>query len=394
MIASPRPAAARRLFPVIVPVLASVAAVTIACASHRTLLDEAPRVVTASPLQLHAATSEELETSRGEGRAVALELRLARRDEAATSGEATVGPFTVAYLITPATGYYESDPGVPAALTWHDVGGPGESHLSVIIRDTADGRLVQGASVRANIRPRHGASITRDLPYGWYPALNRYGDNVRLPTGTFALHVVIDTTQSSSHGDDDARDVSVTFPSVTLRPVAIERAAERVAMGDDTEARELAQEEGVWQRRAIDQFLNGGIAHGVRQRVSDYDVTVAVERPFDAAATDSARDAYLAVIVQDTASGREIAALAVRAQMLDGDGHVVATRDLAYVRHPWLSHHGTWWRVPRDGDYTFRVHIAPPAVRRYGRVTGLEFRNAIDIDLPPIPLGAASANGR
>ena len=383
----------RLLVPSFVPLLASATIITVACSSHRTL-DEAPRAVTASPVQLHAATSEELELSRGEGRAVALELRLARRDEAATTGETKAGPFTVTYLITPATGYYESDPGVPAALTWHDVSEPGESYLGVVIRDSADGRLVQGASVRAIIRPRRGATITRDLPFGWYPVLNRYGDNVRLPTGTFSLHIVIDTTPGTSRNDDGARDVSVTFPSVTLRAAAIQRAAQRVATGDDTESRDLAQEEGVWERRAIDELLKGGIAHGVRQRVSDYDVTVAVERPFDAAATDSAHDAYLALVVQDTASGREIPALNARAQMLDGDGHVVATRDLAYVRHPWLSHHGTWWRVPRDGEYVFRVHVAPPPVRRYGRMTGLEFRNAIDLDLPPIRLSAKSASGR
>jgi hypothetical protein len=287
-----------------------------------------------------------------------------------------------------------SDPAVPAALTWHDVSGPGESHLGVVIRDTADGRLVEGATVHAIVRPRRGASITRELPYGWYPVLNRYGDNVRLPAGTFSLRIVIDTTPGASHDDGDARDVSVAFPTVTLRSAAIERAAQRVATGDDTEGRELAQEEGVWERRAIDGLLNGGIAHGVRRRISDYDVTVVVERPFDAAATDSAHDAYLAVVVQDTASGREIPALDARAQMLDGDGHVVATHELTYVRHPWLSHLGAWWRAPRDGDYTFRVHVAPPPLRRYGRVTGLEFRNAIDLELPAIRLNARSASGR
>lgn len=365
-----------------------------ACSKHRTVLDETPRPVTASPLQLHVATAEELETTRGEGRAVALELRLARRDEAAATGETNAGPYTVTYLITPATGYYESDPGVPAALTWHDVSEPGESHLGVVIRDTTNGRLVEGVSVRATIRPRRGASTTRDLPLGWRPVLNRYGDNLRLPSGTFSIHITIDTTPAAPRQEDGTRDVSAVFPTVTLRAGSIERAAQRVATSDGIEARELAQEEGVWERRAIDGLLNGGIAHGMRKRISDYDVTAAVERPFDPSAPDSAHDAYLAVIVQDTASGREIPALHIRAQMLDGDGNVVATRELPYVRHPWLSHHGSWWRVPRDGDYTFHIHADPPPLRRYGRVTGLEFRNAIDLELPAIHLSARSASGR
>jgi len=366
--------------------LALIAAIS-GCSS-RPRVDETPRPVTASPLQLRVATGEELETARGAGRAVALELRLARRDEAAATGEVNAGPYTVTYLITPATGYYEADPGVAAALTWHDVSAPGESHLGVVVRDTASGRLVEGVAVRATFRPRRGSSITRDLPLGWHPVLNRYGENVRLPSGAFSLRITIDTTPSASRQDDGARDISAAFSNVTLRAGAIERAAQRVATGDGIEGRELAQEEGVWERRAIDGLLTGGIAHGVRQRVSDYDVTIVVERPFDPSAQDSVQDAYLAVIVQDTASGREIPALNVRAQMLDGDGHVVSARDLAYVRHPWLSHHGTWWRVPRDGDYVFRVHVDPPPVRRYGRVTGLQFRNAINIDLPAIHLTA------
>lgn len=377
--------------------LATVLPALGACSSRATshpTLEETPSPITASPLQINVATSDELELSRGQGRAVGLELRLARRDEAAASGETNVGPYTVTYLITPATGYYEADPTVPAALTWHDVSAPGESHLGVVIRDTTDGRLVERAAVRAIIRPRRGATITRELPLGWRPVLNRYGENVRLPSGTFSLHIVIDTIPGAERDDDDSHAVTAVFPSVAIRAGAIERAAQRVATGDGIEARELAQEEGVWVRRKVDGFLNGGIAHGIRQHVGDYDVTIAVERPFDPSATDSAHDAYLAVIVQDSASARAIPALHVHAQMLDSDGHVVATRALPYVHHPWLSHNGTWWSVPRDGDYVFRVHVDPPALRRYGRATGLEFRNAIDLSLPAVHLAARSRAGR
>lgn len=371
------------------------AAVVVACATQPTL-DETPRPITASPLQLRAATGEELETSRGAGRAVDLELRLARRDESAASGEVTAGPYSVTYLVTPATGYYESDPGVPAALTWHDVVGPGESHLSVVVRDTSDGRLVEGLAVSATIKPRRGRAFSWELPFGWHPVLNRYGENMRLPAGPFALRISIDT--AARVGDDDghgrARAIVASFPSVVLRTGSIEAAAQRVARSDGIEARELAQEEGLWERRAIESMLNGGIAHGQRVRTAGYDVTIAVERPVDAAATDTAHDAYLAMIVQDTASGRAIPALRVRAQMLDADHRVVATRDLDYVRRPWLSHFGAWWRVPQDGRYTFHVHADAPAVRRYGRATGLEFRRGIDVDLPSIRLSTRSESGR
>lgn len=364
----------------------------LACATQPTL-DETPRPITASPLQLRAATGEELETSRRGGRAVDLELRLARRDEAAASGEVTAGPYSVTYLVTPATGYYESDPGVPAALTWHDVAAPGESHLSVVVRDTADGRLVEGLAVSATIRPRRGRAFSWDLPFGWHPVLNRYGENIRLPAGPFGLRISIDTAPRAGDDDGHARAIVASFPNVALRTGAIEAAAQRVATSDGIEARELAQEEGLWERRAIESMLNGGIAHGQRTRVDGYDVTIAVERPVDAAGSDTAHDAYLAMIVQDTASGRAIPGLRVRAQMLDADHHVVATRDLAYVRRPWLSHFGAWWRVPKDGRYTFHVHADAPAVRRYGRATGLEFRKAIDVDLPSIRLKVGSESG-
>ena len=217
MIRLPLPARARNrtLAPASI-VLALIAAIS-GCSS-RPRVDETPRPVTASPLQLRVATGEELETARGAGRAVALELRLARRDEAAATGEVNAGPYTVTYLITPATGYYEADPGVAAALTWHDVSAPGESHLGVVVRDTASGRLVEGVAVRAMIRPRRGSSITRDLPLGWHPVLNRYGENVRLPSGAFSLRITIDTTPAASRQDDGARDISATFTNVFDRP--------------------------------------------------------------------------------------------------------------------------------------------------------------------------------
>lgn len=366
-------------------------AVASAACSRRRAVEAAPRPITASPLQLHAATAEESELSRGKGRAVELELGLARRDEAAATGETHAGPYIVTYLITPATGYYEADPGVPAALTWHDVSEPGESHLGVVIRDTTDGRLVEGLVVRATIHPRRGASITRDLPFGWHPVLNRYGENLRLPSSTFSLRISIDTAWPERRdAGAHAREITASFSKVGIRAGAIERAAQRVAAGDDLEARELAQEQGVWERRAIDEMLRGGLAHGERVHVHGYDATVAVERQFDVTTADTAHDAYLTLIVQDSASGRAIPALHARAQMLDRDGRVIATHELGYVRHPWLSHFGAWWRVPRDGDYVFRVHADAPTLRRYGRTTGLEFRDAIDLDSPAIQLNARS----
>lgn len=356
----------------------------IACGGSRAPVGTGAVSATATPLQLQAATPSEREIAIALGRATGVELETVRRAEAAQSGDTTVGHFTITYLVTPATGYYLADPGVPEALTWHDIDAPGEVHLSVVVRDTIDGRWVaQGERTQAAMVPRRGAATRAALVQGWYAALDRSGENVKLPSAPFTLRVAVDT--SSAPG---AQAMLVEFSGVRLRPGAIEHAAQRVASSDALDLREAAQEEGVQARRAVAQMATSATIARTHQRIGDYDVTATVERPVTPAR--HAMGAYVALVLQDTASGRMIPVTGATASLIDENGATMSSAPFGHVSHPRFDHFAAILPTPPRGGggrYLLRVHVPPPAVRRYGRAAGLVFRRGFDLELRDIPLG-------
>ncbi|GJG86120.1 hypothetical protein tb265_13010 [Gemmatimonadetes bacterium T265] len=179
------------LMPVRTPAAAGVAALclTVLLAACLTVNPNAPRGMRTTeagrgtapslpPFEASdEATPEELERARDQGNAVRQELVWVRAHEAAASAEMAVGEYRLAYAVTPALPYAE--PGAGGRLVRHDPA-PGEVHLGVVVRDAADGRVVPGLTVRTTLVDAGGRTLdARPLPFGWYPVLHRYGDNLR-----------------------------------------------------------------------------------------------------------------------------------------------------------------------------------------------------------------------
>ncbi|HEY5085964.1 MAG TPA: hypothetical protein VII66_01270 [Gemmatimonadaceae bacterium] len=344
------------------------------------------------------ATSAQLEHALDEGKAVQREVEWVEHEEAAASGEIAAGEYLVTYLITPADDYYDLEAAQSNFPAHHTTVSPGSAHVAVVVRDAADGRIVQGLNVRATLRSENaGVTRTAILPYGWHPILNRYGENVILPASPFTLsvHIGMPTYRRHDHtnGDRFKGDVIARFAHVAVSGDSLAAAAERLARGDSRESKELAHSEGAAVERSLAEMLHSGRATGSQVRSGDYTVAVAVRRARGYWEARNGKLAYVTpdsnvgpiahidVLIRDEATRRFVPGLRVRAMILDSRRREIDTYLMPFMWGPWMNHYGLNVPVPRGGRYTIRVRADAPSFRRYGSTALKEFNHAINVEL-------------
>ena len=342
------------------------------------------------------ATSAQLGGALEEGKAVRLELEWVEDREAVASGEMAAGEYLVTFLITPADDYYDLEAAQSNFPAHHTTVLPGSAHVAVVVRDAADGRMVQELAVRATLHADDGTGETSTLlPYSWHPVLNRYGRNVVLPSSPFTLsvHIAMPSYDRSDrvNGDRFHGDVVARFEHVAVVPDSLAVASQRLARGDSRGALMLAQSEG----GAVDRPLAGALrdpdASGAQVRAGEYGVAVVVDHArghweddggtlsFISPDNDAKPVMHVGVMIRDAVSGRLIPGLLhVRATVINSHGKVVGTYPLEFLWHPWMSHYGSNVPVPGVGRYTIRVRADAPAFRRYGSGALKQFNKPID----------------
>lgn len=352
------------------------------------------------------ASSAELEHARAQGNALRKELEWVRREESAASGDVAAGPYVVTYLITPADDYYDLEAAIASRPAHHDVVEPGAAHVGVVIRDAADGRLVQGLGVRAILIPRgERRGDGAILRFGWHPILNRYGENMVLPTQPFTLRLVIAPPTYARHdsvnGNRFADSVIAEFADVTVSRDSLTDAVRRFALGESRGATELARGEGDAVRRSVDAMSARATGRGAQQRSGDYEITLAASRAkpfwsmrrgelhFDALSPDDTSNAHLDIVVREAATGRVMSGLDVRTTILDSRHREIGTYSAGFMWHPWLLHNGVNVRVPSTGRYTVRIRANAPEFRRYGSMAGRRFTRPLDAEFTNVRIVAA-----
>jgi hypothetical protein len=343
------------------------------------------------------ATAAQLGRALDEGKAVRREIEWVKHREAVASGEMAAGPYLVTYLITPADDYYDLEAAQPGQPAHHTTVSPGSAHVAVVVRDAADGRMVNGLSVRATLRSDAGGEqVSAALPFGWHSILNRYGENLVLPRTPFTLSVLIAMPTYRRHdhvnGDRYGGDVIARFTRVAVSSDSLAAAAQRLAHGDLREAIDLAKVEGDAVDRPLADVLRVAGAGGSRLRSGDYSVTVLVRearghweadgRTLRYVGSDSGVGpiAHLDVIVREAATGRIVPELKVRTTVLNSGRKAIGTYSLPFMWHPWVSHYGLNVPVPGIGRYTIRVRSDAPSFRRYGGAALKRFNRAIDLE--------------
>jgi uncharacterized protein involved in high-affinity Fe2+ transport len=92
-------------------------------------------------------------------------------------------------------------------------------------------------------------------------------------------------------------------------------------------------------------------------------------------------NAHLEIAVADAADGRFVPGLDIALTVLDGDRELFTT-PMPFLWHPYLYHYGTNARVPGEGPYTVRVHIAAPTFMRHDPVNGKRYAEPVEVVLP------------
>jgi Fe2+ transport protein len=392
----------------------SIAAISTSCATSNRKVAPAPEP---EPAEVHAiltepitppvmppfresdeATSAQLGRALDEGKSARREVEWVEREEAVASGDMDAGEYIVTYLITPADDYYDLEAAQSNLPAHHTTVSPGSAHVAIVVRDAADGRMVQGLNVLATLRSESGdAKQTVMLPFGWHPILNRYGKNVVLPASPFTLSVRIAMPTYRRHdrinGDRFTSNVIARFTRVTVPVDSLAAAAERLARGELRQAVDLARDEGEAVDRPLTALIAGPDASGSQVRSGDYKVAVVVQQDRGYWEARNGKLSYvnpdssvgptvhIDVIVRDATTGRFVPGLRLRATILNSRKKEIDTYTLPFMWHPWMNHYGLTVPTPGKGRYTIRVRAEAPDFRRYGNTALKKFNRAIDVSV-------------
>lgn len=354
------------------------------------------------------ATQSQLARAIDEGQSLRHEVEWAETEEAVASGEMAAGEYLVTYLITPSDDYYDLEAAQSNLPAHHTTVTPGSAHVSVVVRDAADGRAVQGLNVRAVLHSEDTGDERRAvLPFGWHPVLNRYGENLVLPPSPFTLRVYIEMPEYLRHdrdnGDRFTQNVMAKFTHVIVSPDSLAAAAERLARGESREAVKLARDEGDAIAQPLTSMLRSAGTSGSQLHSGDYDVAVVVrgaqgawraqnkKLSYDEPSTNIGPVAHIDVSIRDAATGRFIPGLKVRVTILDSRRREIDTYLVPFMWHPWMNHYGLNVPVPGNGRYTVRVRADAPAFRRYGSTALKKFNKALDVSVRNIRFEARAA---
>jgi len=343
------------------------------------------------------ATEAQLKRSLDAGKSIQRQLEWVEREESVATGEMAAGEYLVTYLITPADDYYDLEAGVDTLPVHHTTVAPGSAHVSVVVRDAADGRSVQGLDVRATLAAAiTGAQTVTKLPFGWHQTLNRYGENMVLPESPFTLTIRIGMPtyqrEDSVNGNRFRKDVTAIFTGITVSDDSLAGAAQRLARGNSRDAEVLSRLEGKAVESSITAALRERPANGQQRQSGDYSVAVLIGPARGAWAPRNDELAYLPtdnsvgmvnhveISIRDATTGRAVPGLNVRATIIDSKRKEVDTYAMPFVWSPATDAYGLNLAVPGNGRYTIRVRAGRPAFRKYGSSALRQFKRPLSVD--------------
>lgn len=87
---------------------------------------------------------------------------------------------------------------------------------------------------------------------------------------------------------------------------------------------------------------------------------------------------HIEVAVMDSLTGQPIPVGPITLDVVDQQGSVVQSQQLAYYWHPMADHYGANYSIPTAGSYNFRVRAPAPDFRRHDRAQGNRFTSPLD----------------
>jgi hypothetical protein len=355
-----------------------------------------------------ASSSSEASLAHAEGKAESAVVNWVLANSGRLTGDVLVPDYRIGYTITPAEGWWELAGG--GKLAWHEP--PANSvHLRVFVRDSSDGRLVNGLTVAATVLDPNGNEQPVPLAFGWYPLINAYGSNVSLlADGSYRLRVTIvtPTTRSTLPAvaeeitrwtDTPARITAVEFPPLNIHLTDVVAMPLATATSVASEAKLLkpcndalsAALTAVWRESAS----------GAEKPSGDYFVGYALDDSALAGPLSVLRKNFggrekipVEVSVRDSRTGRPILGLRAQAELISGSDAPLDGGELVLLRRPWLNVYARNLRVARKGSYKLRISFQPPGFRRWGRQSE-RFARPGEVefeDISPRPVGRSESD--
>lgn len=132
----------------------------------------------------------------------------------AEGGEKVAGPYRVGYIVEPAEGWWEGDPG---DLRWREPLSGETNHLEILPFDAETGLLVPEADVTLSVYTEEGDKVG-SKPLEFYSAeFYHYANNFSLPaSGEYTLEAEIAPPTFRRHGEENGEGKNFTKP-VTVK---------------------------------------------------------------------------------------------------------------------------------------------------------------------------------
>lgn len=342
------------------------------------------------------ATKKQLALARAEGDAVDQCTKWILQQGGNMAGTVNAGEYKITYAITHPEGWYTYN---NTTLNWQPPANA-NAHLWLFVQDGADGRIVPPLNITVQIKDAKNNSIlSKNLPFGWMPLINGYGDNINLPgDGNYKLQIQIDPPQYHRHDPYNGD----RFTDVT-------KAAFPVMVNLSTVSNQKPLSAAMEQQQALSESAGKAYANTLKNMykqandgrdtiIGDYKVAFAVEyaegywnyehgvfRYKVENDLSGLTNGHVEIAVLDAKTGRFLHNLNVTAS-LNKNGKDLGTKTEPFMWHPWLYHYGENWRVPSAGKYNLHIHFDPPQYRRYGKNDGRQFANALDFNFTPIKI--------
>lgn len=342
------------------------------------------------------ATKKQLALAKAEGDAVNNCVSWLVHRAGSYGGTQKVGEYKISWMISPPEGWYEyNDHHAEWVSPAH-----ANAHLWLFVQDGADNRIVPPLDITAEISNANGTTILNTaLPYAWMPLINGYGNNILLPAdGSYNLKLNIHPP--SYHRHDPYNGDRFTDETVLQVPLHI-NLTQIAAMPLMSEAMEKQKSLAKGAGKAFANTLKNMYKQANDGRdtiIGDYRLAFAVEyaegfwdyehgvfRYKVENDLSGKTNAHVEVAPLDAKTGRFLDKLNVTATLLR-NGKPIGSMMEHFMWHPWLYHYGDNWRVPSAGAYDLKVHIEPPAYRRYGKVDGRQFTQPIDYTFTKIKI--------
>ena len=333
------------------------------------------------------STKKQLAFARAEGDSIDRCLQWIRSQTGGLSGQLRAGEYLITYALSGPEGWYLYN---NKAVEWSDAGSA-NAHLWLFVQDGADGRIVPPLHIKLTVRSETG-TLAQQLPldYAWMPLVNGYGNNLQLP-GPNRYHFQVNIDPPAYHRHDPYNGDRFTDAVTGIFDLVVTGLDLSVLSSSMEMQQDLSRHSGMAYENTLQAMYEQ--ANDGRDTLSgDYRVAYALEYSEGYWYMRKGRmtyntenelsgehNAHLEVAVLDRVTGRFMFDLMVTATLFKESGDPVGTQAEMFMWHPWLYHYGENWRVPKAGIYSLKVHIDPPAYRRYGKIAGKQFTSPIDM---------------